>query len=119
MANLIFVASQQKELESEKKTGAKLKELASRREFVSRYGDGKSLTANRIFQQQILRFSENREKQLEKMEKIFQDERDSKKRQKMALNKKKDDEIEMIESQERKREIVVEDKKHRDVDFNS
>ena len=118
MTNLAFIAKQQREISSEEKTGAKLKELASRREFVPRYRDDQSLIANSIFQQQILRCSENKGEQIEKMEKTFQDERDSKKKQKMALDKKKDDEIGMIKSQERKREIIVEDKEHRDRDYN-
>lgn len=106
MTHLTFIARQQKEVDSEEKTGIKLKELANQKEFTSNFKKDQTVVANKIFQGQIEAFSKNRQKLNQKIEFLFEQERISEERKTKALDKKKDDKDEMIKIQEFKKEIV-------------
>lgn len=113
MANLTFIAKQQREIDSEEKTGIKLKDLASRR-HITKYEGEQGVTANKLFQQQAQSFSKNRAAINRKMEFMLAEERISEERREESIEAKKDRKEEMVDLQESKRQVVVDERKSSD-----
>lgn len=115
MSNLSLIARQQKDIDNERKSGDKLKSLASRREFTAQESSGKKSTIGSIFSGQQQYFTGNRSAIDRNLDRLAFENRTEERRKTKELDKKSELKAEMWKSKDEHETERKEDAKTREV----